>query len=78
MKVSKSSLLFRMVFYNDIAIVMVSITIALFLTFTAFQNIESKFIDSARDKIALITRAYSSEILKSKDDLNQVIRNVGA
>ncbi|WP_300340595.1 sensor histidine kinase [Fusobacterium sp.] len=78
MKVSRSSLLFRMVFYNDIAIVMVSITIALFLTFTAFQNIESKFIDSARDKVALITRAYSGEILKSKDDLNQVIRNVGA
>ncbi|WP_291258768.1 sensor histidine kinase [Fusobacterium sp.] len=78
MKVSRSSLLFRMVFYNDIAIVMVSITIALFLTFTAFQNIESKFIDSARDKIALITRAYSGEILKSKDDLNQVVRNVGA
>ena len=76
MKVSKNSLLFRMVFYNDIAIVMVSITIALFLTFTAFQNIESKVIDSARDKIALISRTYSGEILKAKDDLNQIMRNV--
>lgn len=76
MKVSKNSLLFRMVFYNDIAIVMVSITIALFLTFTAFQNIESKVIDSAKDKIALISRTYSGEILKAKDDLNQIMRNI--
>ncbi len=75
MKVSKNSLLFRMVFYNDIAIVMVSITIALFLTFTAFQNIESKVIESTRDKIALIGRSYSGEILKAKDDLNQIMRN---
>ena len=74
MKVSKNSLLFRMVFYNNIAIVMVSITIALFLTFTAFQNTESKIIDSVRDKVALISRAYSGEILKSKDDLNQIMR----
>lgn len=74
MKVSKNSLLLRMIFYNDIAIVVSSITIALFLTFTAFQNIESKVIESARDKISLINRAYNGEILKVKDDLNQTLR----
>lgn len=75
MRVSRNSLLVRMVFYNDIAIIVASTTIALFLTFTAFQNIESKVIDSARDKISLMNRAYNGEILKVKDDLNQILRN---
>lgn len=76
MKVNKNSLLVRMVFYNDIAIIVASTTIALFLTFTAFQNIESKVVDSARDKIVLMNRAYNGEILKAKDDLNQILRNI--
>ena len=75
MRVSRNSLLVRMVFYNDIAIVISSITIALFLTFTAFQNIESKVVDSVRDKISLMNRAYNGEILKVKDELNQTLRN---
>ena len=70
MRVSRNSLLVRMVFYNDIAIIVASTTIALFLTFTAFQNIESKVIDSARDKISLMNRAYNGEILKVKDDFS--------
>ena len=69
MRVSRNSLLVRMVFYNDIAIVISSITIALFLTFTAFQNLESKVVDSVRDKISLMNRAYNGEILKVKDDI---------
>ncbi|WP_410208747.1 ATP-binding protein [Fusobacterium sp.] len=76
MKISKNSLLIRMVFYNNIAIVVASITIALFLTFIAFQNIEMKVIDSAKDKISLVNRAYNGEILRAKDDLNRIIRNV--
>ena len=78
MRISKNSLLVRMVFYNNIAIVVASITIALFLTFIAFQNIELKVIDSARDKISLVNRAYNGEILRAKDDLNRIIRNVPA
>ena len=74
MKVSKNSLLVRMIFYNDIAIAVSSITIALFLTFTAFQNIESRVIESARDRISLINRVYNGEVLKVKDDLNQTLR----
>ena len=76
MKISKNSLLVRMVFYNNIAIIVASITVALFLTFIAFQNIEMKVIDSARDKISLVNRAYNGEILRAKDDLNRIIRNI--
>lgn len=76
MRVSKNSLLIRMVFYNDIAIILASFTIALFLTFIAFQSMESKVIDSTRDKITLVNRAYNGEILRAKDELNQIIRNI--
>ena len=67
MKVSRNSLLVRMIFYNDIAIIIVSVTIALFLTFTAFQNIESKVVESAKDKMILVNRAYIGEVLKIKE-----------
>ena len=76
MKINKNSLLVRMVFYNNIAIVVTSVTIAFFLTFIAFQNIELKVIDSAKDKIRLVNRAYNGEILRAKDNLNRIIRNV--
>lgn len=76
MRVNKNSLLVRMIFYNDIAIIVASTTIALFLTFIAFQNLESRVIDSARDKIVLMNRAYNGEILRAKDDLNQTLRNI--
>lgn len=76
MKVSRNSLLVRMIFYNDIAIIIVSVTIALFLTFTAFQNIESKVVESAKDKMTLVNRAYIGEVLKIKDDLNQITNNI--
>ena len=76
MKIKKNSLLIKIIFYNDIAIIITSVTIALFLILISFQSLENKIVDSGRDKIILLNRGYNAAILKAKDDLFQVSRNI--
>lgn len=76
MKIKKNSLLIKIIFYNDIAIIITSVTIALFLILISFQSLENRIVDAGRDKIILLNKGYNSAILKSKDDLFQVSRNI--
>lgn len=76
MKIKKNSLLIKIIFYNDIAIIITSVTIALFLILISFQSLENKVVDSGRDKIILLSRGYNAAVLKAKDDLFQVSRNI--
>ncbi len=76
MRIKKNSLLIKIIFYNDIAIMITSVTIALFLIFISFESLENKVIDSGRDKIILLNRGYNAAILNAKDDLFQVSRNI--
>ncbi len=62
MRIKKNSLLIKIIFYNDIAIMITSVTIALFLIFISFESLENKVIDSGRDKIILLNRGYLSLI----------------
>lgn len=74
MRITKNSLLVRMIFYNDIVVILTSFTIALVLIFLAFQVIESKIIESAKDKITIIGRNYDAELLNAKYEINQTLR----
>lgn len=76
MKIKKNSLLIKIIFYNDIAIIITSVTIALFLIMISFQSLENKIVDSGRDKIILLSRGYNAAVLKAKDELYQVSRNL--
>lgn len=76
MKISKNSLLLRMVFYNNIAITLATVTLAILFMIIVFRNMENKIIDSTRDRITLVSRTFNSENLKAKDDLNQIVKNL--
>lgn len=76
MKIKKNSLLIKIIFYNDIAIIITSVTIALFLILISFQSLENRIVDAGRDKITLLNKGYNAVILKAKDDLFQVSRNI--
>ena len=76
MKIKKNSLLIKIIFYNDIAIIITSVTIALFLILISFQSLENRIVDAGRDKITLLNKGYNSVILQAKDDLFQVSRNI--
>lgn len=76
MRIKKNSLLIKIIFYNDIAIMITSVTIALFLIFISFESLEKKVVDSGRDKIILLSRGYNAAIINAKDDLFQVSRSI--
>lgn len=76
MRIKKNSLLIKIIFYNDIAIMITSVTIALFLIFISFESLEKKIVDSGRDKIILLSRGYNAAIINAKDDLFQISRNI--
>ena len=76
MKIKKNSLLIKIIFYNDIAIIITSVTIALFLILISFQSLENRIVDAGRDKITLLNKGYNAVILQAKDDLFQVSRNI--
>lgn len=76
MRIKKNSLLIKIIFYNDIAIMITSVTITLFLIFISFESLEKKIVDSGRDKIILLSRGYNAAIINAKDDLFQVSRNI--
>lgn len=76
MKISKNSLLLRMVFYNNIAITLATVILAILFMIIVFRNMETKIIESTKDKLTLINRTFNSENLKAKDDLNQILRNL--
>ena len=67
MKIKKNSLLIKIIFYNDIAIIITSVTIALFLILISFQSLENRIVDAGRDKITLLNKGYNSVILQAKD-----------
>ena len=76
MRIKKNSLLIKIIFYNDIAIMITSVTIALFLIFISFESLENKVVDSGRDKIILLSRGYNAAMINAKDDLFQISRNI--
>lgn len=75
MKIRKNSLLIRIVFYNDIAIILTAILITMVLTFITFKDMETRVVGVARDKIVLLARGYQGYLNKIRDDLYQCSRN---
>lgn len=75
MKISKDSLLIKIIFYNTIAIVVTSISVAFITTFISYEDMEARLADTAREKIYIVEKAYSNYISDIKDDLNQVLKD---
>ncbi|MEG0397826.1 MAG: HAMP domain-containing protein, partial [Cetobacterium sp.] len=77
MKIKNDSLLLKIVFYNDIAIILTSIMITMVLTAITFKDMEDKVINEARNKIVLLSKGYQGYLNKARDDAFQVSRSIG-
>ena len=69
MLIKKDSLLLRIIFYNDIAIVVIATVLAFVFSIMVFDGMEKRLLDNAREKNSILNKAYISEIKTSKDDL---------
>lgn len=69
MYIKKDSLVLRIIFYNDIAIILISTILALVFSIIVFDGMEKRLLDRAREKTNLLSKAYTIEIKTSKDEL---------
>lgn len=69
MRLNRDSLLIRIIFYNDIAIIVIASVLAFIFSILVFDGMERRITDRAREKNFILYKAYESEIHSSKDDL---------
>lgn len=72
MRLRRDSLLIKIIFYNDIAIILTSLMIAGILTFITFKDMDSETKRMTREKIKTLDKFYDFYIDSLGDDLNQI------
>lgn len=75
MRINRDSLLIKIIFYNNIAIVVTAIAVALITTFITFEDMESGLVTTAREKVALVEKAKTNYLSNVREDLYEVSRN---
>ena len=74
MKINRDSLLVKIIFYNNIAIVITAIAVALMTTFITFEDMEARLVITAREKVALVEKAKTNYLSNIREDLYEVSR----
>ena len=72
MFIKKDSLLLRIISYNGIAIIIISIIMALVFGIMIFNELNMRLLDKSRERTLLVNKAYLSLIEKTKEKLNDV------
>ena len=73
MKIRKDSLLIKIIFYNDIAIFLTSILIAIVVILTSFQDMEQRIEDTTKNKMNLLMGNYKSYFGEIRNDVYKEI-----
>ena len=74
MKINRDSLLVKIIFYNNIAIIVTAIAVAFITVFITFENMESRLVETAREKISFLDKAKGNYLSKIREDLYEVSR----
>lgn len=72
MRLRRDSLLIKIIFYNDIAIILTSLMIAGILTFITFKDMDSETKRMTREKIKTLDRFYDFYVNSLEDDIYQL------
>ena len=76
MQIKRDSLLLRIIFYNDIAIIFTSLALALVFSLMVFSSMEQRLADTAREKVFLLYKAYLMEAKDSRETFRMVTNSV--
>lgn len=74
MKINRDSLLVKIIFYNNIAIIITSLVVALITTFITYEDMESRLVDMSREKIYIVEKAYNNYIISVREDISKISR----
>ncbi len=76
MQIKRDSLLLRIIFYNDIAIIFTSLALALVFSLMVFSSMEQRLADTAREKVFLLYKAYLMEAKDSRETFRMATNSV--
>lgn len=77
MKIDKGSIVFKIIFYTNIAIISSSIVVASIITFITFQDMESKLLNTAKEKVFILEKAHMNYIFNMRGDITQILLKNG-
>ena len=73
MRVKRDSLLLKIIFFNDIAIVITSLTIVSILTFFTFSVLDEKVPKDTKEEVVVLKNAYEMQAKLLKQQVAQVL-----
>lgn len=75
MIIKKDSLLFRIITYNGLAIIFVGSVMASLFSILIFNELNSRLLEKAREKIFILEKAYDLMVEESEDELSDAVKN---
>lgn len=73
LRINKDSIVLKIIFYTNIAIVISSIFVATIITFITFKDMESKLLNTAKEKVFILEKANMNYMYSFMTDVNQVL-----
>ncbi len=77
MKIDKDSIVFKIIFYTNIAIISSSVVIASIITFITFQDMEAKLLNTAKEKVFILEKAHMNYMFNMRGDITQILLKNG-
>lgn len=75
MIIKKDSLLFRIITYNGLAIVFVGSVMASLFSILIFNELNSRLLEKARERVFMLEKAYDLLVEESEDELSDAVKN---
>ncbi|WP_027128253.1 hypothetical protein [Fusobacterium perfoetens] len=73
LRINKDSIVLKIIFYTNIAIVISSIFVATIITFITFKDMESKLLNTAKEKVFILEKANMNYMYSFMADVNQIL-----
>lgn len=74
MRINRDSLIVKIIFCNNIAIIITAIAVAFMTTFITFEDMEARLVTTVREKVSLLDKAKTNYLSKIREDLYEVSR----
>ena len=73
MKINKDSIVLKIIFYTNIAIISSSVVVAFIITFITFQDMEARLLNTAKEKVFILEKAHMNYMFNMRGDITQIL-----
>ena len=76
MKVKKDSLVLKIIFYNNVGIILSTILLSFILIFSDYTTREEEFKKNSVEKMKLLEKAYKNNFNEMRDEIRKILSEV--